>query len=358
MKEKKDILANTPEELEQKLVQKGYPKYRGEQIYRWLHQKGAVSFHGMTNLPRALQDELAKEYEIPALTLEKRQQSSRDGTNKFLFRLADNHFIESVWLPYVHGNSVCISAQVGCAYGCRFCASGITGLTRNLSVGEMLGQVYRIQAIIGQRVSHVVVMGMGEPLDNYSTFVSFVRQISQSQGLQISQRNITASTCGLAPQIRKLAKEHLQITLALSLHGTTNEKRRVLMPITNTYPLEEVLDACEEYFTLTGRRVTYEYSLVAGVNDGEEELRELTELLRGKICHVNLIPINPINERKFLPSNPETAIKFKKNLEKCGINVTIRREMGTDIDGACGQLRLRKRRGALRARVEAVSFLK
>ena len=339
MKETKDILAYTPEELQQELIKKGYPKYRGGQIFQWLHQKGVTSFDEMTNLPRALQEELTKEYEIPALILEKRQASSRDGTNKFLFRLADDHFIESVWLPYEHGNSVCISSQVGCAFGCRFCASGITGLTRNLTVGEMLGQVYRIQGMIGQRVSHVVVMGMGEPLDNYSNFVSFVHQISHPLGLQISQRNITASTCGLAPQIRKLAKEHLQITLALSLHGTTNEKRRVLMPVTNTYPLEEVMNACEEYFNLTGRRVTYEYSLVAGVNDREEEMRELTELLRGKNCHVNLIPINPINERKFAPPNPETAIKFKKNLEKCGINVTIRREMGTDIDGACGQLR-------------------
>ena len=341
MEEKKDILAYTPEELEQKLIQKGYPKYRGGQIFQWVHQKRATCFSEMTNLPRALQDELAKEYEIPSLTLVKQQQSTRDGTNKFLFQLSDNHFIESVWLPYEHGNSVCISSQVGCAFGCRFCASGITGLTRNLTVGEMLGQVYRIQDIIGQRVSHVVVMGMGEPLDNYSSFVSFVRQLSHPKGLQISQRNITASTCGLAPQIRKLAKEHLQITLALSLHATTNEKRRTLMPVTSTYPLEDVLEACEEYFAGTGRRVTYEYSLVAGVNDGEEELRELTELLRGKKCHVNLIPINAIDERKFAPPNPETAIKFKKNLEKCGINVTIRREMGTDIDGACGQLRRR-----------------
>ena len=345
MEETKDILAYTQEELEQKLLHMGYPKYRGKQIYQWLHQKGVTSFESMTNLPKMLQEELTKTYEIPALTMEKRQQSTRDGTNKFLFRLSDNHLIESVWLPYEHGNSVCISTQVGCAYGCRFCASGITGLTRNLSVGEMLGQVYRMQAIIGQRVSHVVVMGMGEPLDNYANFVSFVRQISHPKGLQISQRNITASTCGLAPQIRELAKEHLQITLALSLHGTTNEKRQILMPITKTYPLEEVLDACEEYFALTGRRVTYEYSLVSGVNDGEDEMHELTELLRGKNCHVNLIPINPINERKFMPPNPETAIKFKKNLEKCGINVTIRREMGTDIDGACGQLRLRMQRG-------------
>ena len=341
MKEKKDILAYTPEELELELVQKGYPKYRGQQIYQWFHQKGATSFAEMTNLPRSLQEELTKEYEIPSLTLAKQQQSTRDGTNKFLFQLSDDQFIESVWLPYEHGNSVCISSQVGCAFGCRFCASGITGLTRNLTVGEMLGQVYRIQGIIGQRVSHVVVMGMGEPLDNYASFVSFVRQISHPKGLQISQRNITASTCGLAPQIRKLAKEHLQITLALSLHATTNEKRRKLMPVTNIYSLEDVLDACEEYFAVTGRRVTYEYSLVSGVNDEEEELRELTELLRGKNCHVNLIPINPIDERKFAPPNPETAIKFKKNLEKCGINVTIRREMGTDIDGACGQLRRR-----------------
>ena len=271
----------------------------------------------------------------------RRQISSQDGTNKFLFELCDGNKVESVLMKYKHGNSVCISSQVGCRMGCRFCASTLDGLERNLTVSEMLSQIYRIQKITGERVSNVVVMGTGEPLDNYDNLVGFVKMLSDEHGLHISQRNITVSTCGLVPQIRKLAGEQLQITLALSLHGSTQEKRKALMPVANKYHLEEVLEACDDYFEMTGRRISYEYSLVQGVNDTMQDAEELIRLLKGKNCHLNLIPVNPIKERDYKRPTRENAVKFKNKLEKSGINVTIRREMGSDIDGACGQLRRR-----------------
>jgi len=249
--------------------------------------------------------------------------------------------IESVLMRYHHGNSVCISSQAGCRMGCKFCASAIGGLVRNLSVSEMLGQVYQIQRITGERVANVVIMGTGEPLDNYENFVQFIRMLSDEHGLNISQRNITASTCGIVPKIKELAEEKLQITLALSLHGATQEKRAGLMPVANKYPLVEVLAACDEYFAKTGRRVTYEYSLVQGVNDTQADADELVKLLKDRNCHLNLILVNPIAEEDFQRPSRKNALNFKNKLEKSGINVTIRREMGADIDGACGQLRRR-----------------
>ena len=225
--------------------------------------------------------------------------------------------------------------------GCRFCASTLGGLIRNLTPGEMLGQIYQVQKISGERVSNVVVMGTGEPLDNYDNMVQFIHMLSDENGLHISQRNITLSTCGIVPNMKRLAKEHFQITLALSLHGATQEKRSALMPIANKYGLDEVMEACEEYFRETGRRMSFEYSLVHGVNDMPEDERELIRLLKGKNCHLNLIPVNPIKERDFVRPSRESAVNFKNKLEKSGINVTIRREMGSDIDGACGQLRRR-----------------
>lgn len=270
-----------------------------------------------------------------------RQISQVDPTEKFLFELEDGNMIESVLMKYNYGNSVCISSQVGCRMGCRFCASTIDGLERNLTVSEMLRQIYHIQKITGERVSNIVVMGTGEPLDNYDNFVKFIHMISDEHGLHISQRNITASTCGIVPNILRLSEEGLQITLALSLHGSNQEKRKKLMPVANKYELSEVLNACDVYFEKTGRRVTFEYSLVKGVNDQPEDIRELTAILKHRNCHLNVIPVNPIRERDFQKPDSKNAQEFKNKLEKNGINVTIRRERGSDIDGACGQLRRR-----------------
>ena len=292
----------------------------------------------MTNYGRA---KLEAEYEIPNVQMLERQVSKMDGTNKFLFQLQDGNVVESVLMKYKHGNSVCVSSQVGCRMGCKFCASTIGGLERNLKVSEMLGQIYQIQKISGERVSNVVIMGTGEPMDNYNNFVKFIHILTDENGLNISQRNITVSTCGIVPNMKRLAEEKFQITLALSLHGSTQEKRKTLMPIANKYELAEVLEACDYYFEKTGRRITFEYSLVHGVNDNEEDANELIGILKPRKCHLNLIPINPIKERSFEKPSKKSAENFKNKLEKSGINVTIRREMGSDIDGACGQLRRR-----------------
>lgn len=336
---KKDIRAYTYEELQKEIQLLGEKSFRAKQVYEWLHQKLADSFAEMTNLSKNFRNQLEEAYEILPVEMTARQESKLDGTNKFLFCLYDGNVVESVLMRYKHGNSVCISSQVGCRMGCRFCASAIGGLERNLSASEMLGQIYQIQKIIGERVSNVVVMGTGEPLDNYDNLLNFIRILTDEHGLHISQRNITVSTCGIVPQMYSLAKEHLQITLALSLHGSNQEKRKMLMPVANKYNLEEVLDACDNYFEKTGRRITFEYSMVHGVNDTDEDAKELIEILKPRNCHLNLIPVNPIKERDFVRPNRENALNFKNKLEKCGINVTIRREMGSDIGGACGQLR-------------------
>lgn len=339
--DKKDIRSYTFEELKSEMEGIGEKAFRAKQIYEWLHVKLVDSFEEMTNLSKSLRDKLDAAYRIPVVTMLERQVSKLDGTNKFLFELEDGHVVESVLMKYKHGNSVCISSQVGCRMGCKFCASTIGGLERNLLPSEMLGEIYQIQKISGERVSNIVVMGTGEPLDNYENFVKFVRLLSDEKGLHISQRNITISTCGIVPNMRRLAEEGLQITLALSLHGSTQEKRKVLMPVANKYELSEVLSACDYYFEKTGRRITFEYSLVHGVNDRDEDAEELIGLLKSRNCHINLIPVNPIKERSFERPTRQAAESFKNKLEKAGVNATIRRELGSDIDGACGQLRRR-----------------
>ena len=339
--EKRDIRSYPFEQLKEEMLLIGEKAFRAKQIYEWIHVKLAGSFEEMTNLSKQLRAKLAQEYEIYPVEMLEQQISQIDGTNKFLFRLRDDNVIESVLMRYQHGNSVCISSQVGCRMGCRFCASTLDGLQRNLKPSEMLGQIYEIQKLTGERVSNVVVMGTGEPLDNYENLLIFIRMLSDEHGLNISQRNITVSTCGIVPVMEKLAKEKLQITLALSLHGSTQEKRRELMPVANKYELSEVLKACDDYFEKTGRRMTFEYSLVHGVNDTDEDAKELISILGRRNCHVNLIPVNPIKERNFEKPSKKIAFNFKNKLEKSGINVTIRREMGSDIDGACGQLRRR-----------------
>ncbi len=340
-KGKKDIVSLSYEELIFEMKEIGEKPFRGKQIYGWLHEKLADDFSKMTNISKTLQERLDASYEIRKVSVAARQISKKDTTEKFLFELCDGCMIESVLMRYDYGNSVCISSQAGCRMGCRFCASTIGGLKRNLAPSEMLGQIYRIQKLTGERVSNVVVMGMGEPLDNYDNFLKFVTMLSDEHGLHISQRNITASTCGIVPNIRRLAQEGLQITLALSLHAPNQEKRKELMPVADKYELSEVMAACDYYFEKTGRRPTFEYSLVKGVNDGAEDAKELTSLLLGRNCHLNLIPVNPVKERNFERPDRKNALAFKNKLEKNGINVTIRRERGSDIDGACGQLRRR-----------------
>ena len=336
---KKDICAYTYEQLQAEIQAMGERSFRAKQIYEWLHVRLAESFSEMTNLSKELRARLEEQYEILPVVMLEKQESRLDGTCKFLFRLHDGNVVESVWMRYHYGNSVCISSQVGCRMGCRFCASGIGGLVRCLSPSEMLGQVYRLQRIMGDRVSHVVVMGTGEPLDNYDSLLTFLRILTGEEGLHISQRSVTVSTCGIIPKMYELAKENLQITLALSLHGATQEKRKRLMPVANAYGLEEVLTACDDYFRETGRRITFEYSLIHGVNDTEEDVRELGRILGPRNCHLNLIPVNAVKEYDLKQPDRKNAQNFKNKLEKYGINVTLRREMGADIDGACGQLR-------------------
>lgn len=337
------------EDLEAWVRQEGESSYRAAQLFSWIHEKQVTDFAEMTNIPMGLKVALYRDFEAEPLTLVNRQTSAYDGTNKFLFELADGNTIESVYMPYHHGNSVCISTQVGCSMGCAFCASTIGGKKRNLTRGEMVAQVYEIQRLMGQRVSNVVMMGMGEPLDNIIESTAFIRLITDPKGQGMSARHITLSTCGITPGIEKLAKEHLQITLALSLHAPTQAKREQLMPIARRFPLDELMRACDYYFEQTGRRVTYEYALIRGVNDSEKDAADLSKLLAGRNAHVNLIPVNPVTGKtvdmgeKVPITRPgqQYIENFQKNLEKNGINVTIRREMGTDIDGACGQLRRR-----------------
>ena len=336
-----DIKSMTLEELQTYFVELGEKPFRAKQVYQWMHEKLVRSFDDMSNLSKDLREKLQSQGELTNLNMVQVQESAIDGTRKYLFELPDGNLVESVWMKYHHGNSVCISSQVGCRMGCRFCASTLDGLERNLLPSEMLEQIYSIIRHTGERVSNIVIMGTGEPMDNYDNFLRFVGLICDEKGQNISQRNITVSTCGIVPNMKRLAEEKLQITLALSLHATTDEKRKQLMPIANKYSLKEVIEACKYYFEKTGRRITFEYSLVAGVNDTKEDVEELVALVKGMNCHINLIPVNPIKERDYKQSNKEQIQAFKARIEKSGISATVRREMGRDIDGACGQLRRR-----------------
>jgi len=336
-----DVKSLTLPELTEELLTRGEKAFRAVQMYEWMHRKLARGFGEMTNLPKAFRENCGKWYSYTALRAVRVQESRLDGTKKFLFELHDGNVVESVWMKYHHGNSVCISSQVGCRMGCRFCASTLDGLERNLLASEMLDQVYAITLITGERVSNVVVMGTGEPLDNYDNLLTFLKMLTDENGLHISQRNVTVSTCGLVPEIRKLAGEKLQITLALSLHAATDEKRRQLMPVARKYSLEELMEACGDYFRQTGRRITLEYSLLGGVNDTDDDAARLIRLAKPLHCHINLIPVNPVRERDFVRPETDRIRTFQNMLEKNKINGTIRREMGGDIDGACGQLRRR-----------------
>ena len=339
MSEKTDIKSMNLEELKTFFSDMGEKAFRAKQVYEWLHVRQVESFEEMTNLSKTLRERLDETCRIITLRKEQVQISKLDGTRKYLFLLEDGNVIESVLMKYKHGNSVCISSQVGWRMGRRCWSSTLDGLVRGLAPAEMLDQIYQIGKDIGERISNVVVMGTGEPMDNFDNLVKFITLLTDENGLHISQRNLTVSTCGIVPRMRELADKKLAITLALSLHASNQKKRLELMPVANKYDIHEVIDACRYYFEQTGRRVTFEYSLVGGVNDTKEDAKELTELIHGMNCHVNLIPVNPIRERDYVQSNAHVIEAFKEKLERSGLTVTVRREMGRDIDGACGQLR-------------------
>ncbi|MCI6595317.1 23S rRNA (adenine(2503)-C(2))-methyltransferase RlmN [Bacillota bacterium LCP21S3_A4] len=337
----KDLKSFTLEELKEELKEGGFPAYRAGQLYRWLHVQLAEDPEEMTNLPAKLKQFLSENYTMTRLQVADRQISRLDGTQKFLFQLPDGETIESVFMKYKFGNSVCVSSQVGCRMGCRFCASTLDGLRRNLLPGEILEEIYTIHRLTGEKISHVVVMGTGEPLDNYENLLKFLRMLTDENGQNLSMRNVTVSTCGIVPRIYDLAREKLSITLALSLHATTDERRREIMPIANTYTISECMAACRYYFEETGRRVTFEYSLIKGVNDSLRDAKELAALAGSISAHINLIPVNPVRERDYEQPDLSAVQAFRAKLEKHGINVSIRRVLGRDIDGACGQLRHR-----------------
>lgn len=336
---KPDIKSMDLTELTEFITAAGQKPFRGRQLYQWMHQKCATSIDEMTNLPKAFRDELKEGCTYTVLKQANVQASTQDGTRKYLFLLEDGNMVESVFMRYKTGNSVCISSQAGCRMGCKFCASAIDGLSRNLTPSEMLEQVYQISRDTGERVSNVVVMGTGEPLDNYDNLLQFLTLLCNEDGIHMSQRNVTVSTCGLVPQILELARKKLQITLAISLHAASQQKRCSLMPVANRYGIEDLMAACRYYFEMTGRRITFEYSLFAGVNDSKEDATMLCGLLSGMNCHVNLIPVNPVKGHEFVPPGKEGLLSIKKHLEQKGIPVTVRRTLGSDIDAACGQLR-------------------
>ena len=329
----------TKEELAEICQAYGEKSYRAGQIAQWLHKKLVSGYDEMKNLPAALRSRLAADYPMQSVTKEQVLVSAIDGTRKYLFALADGNVIESVMMRYSFGISVCISTQAGCRMGCRFCASTLGGLARNLTPAEMLQQVYEIQKDVGERVSHVVLMGSGEPFDNFDAVMRFLDLITGEDGLHISARDITLSTCGLVPQMLQFSDRKMQVTMAGSLHAPNDAVRRMTMPVANRYSMEEILDACRYYIRQTGRRVTFEYSLMGGINDSDRDARELAHRIAGMQAHVNLIPVNPVSERDFKSTGRDRAEGFLHTLEQCGVNATIRREMGRDINGACGQLR-------------------
>ena len=336
-----DIKSYYPDELRELISDMGEKSFRAMQLYEWMHVKTVRDYDDMTNLSLSLRDRFKAEYPLVVLETELMQESAYDGTRKYLFKLPDGNYIESVFMRYRHGNSVCISSQVGCRMGCRFCASTLDGLVRGLEASEMLEQIYAIERDTKERVSNVVVMGIGEPLDNYDNLVRFYRLITDPEGHRLSGRNITVSTCGIVPGIYRLADEKLPLTLAISLHATTDEKRREIMPIANTYSISELIAAAKYYYDTTGRRISIEYSLIAGVNDSVEEAEKLSRIAQSIGAHINLIPVNSVRERGYRRTDKSGIEAFKNKLEKNANNVTIRREMGQDIDASCGQLRHR-----------------
>lgn len=332
------ISSFTLEGLTQFVMQCGQPAFRAKQLFSWLHEKRVTNFSAMTNLPKAFIQQLEQQCEIETLR-PVRRQCAKDGTVKYLFALSDGNCIETVLMRYSYGNSVCVSTQVGCRMGCRFCASTQGGRVRNLTAGEIAGEIYGVMADTGERVSHIVLMGIGEPLDNFDNVMDFLSIISCPQGVNIGMRNISLSTCGLVPMIEKLAQKKLGLTLSISLHAPTNEMRSAMMPVNDAYPLEQLIPACRAYQKATGRRISFEYSIARGVNDSESTARKLAKLIDGMGAHVNLIPINPVDGSPYSAADSANVKRFQNTLLALGVNATVRRRLGTEISAACGQLR-------------------
>lgn len=334
-----DIMSMTVSEIEQLLETIGEKKFRAKQIFDWIHAKGVLEYDEMTNLSKDLRDKLKTKTTLVKPRIIEKHVSKVDNTTKYLIELGDSHIIESVLMGHEYGYTVCISSQIGCHMGCTFCASTIDGLVRNLTPAEMLAQIYLIQADCGERISGVVVMGSGEPLEDLQATIRFIKLINDPKGQNIGQRHITVSTCGLVNKIYELADEQLQITLAISLHASNDRMRKETMPIANKYSIAEIIDSCKYYIEKTGRRITFEYALIEGFNDSKEDAYDLAQLLRGLLCHVNLIPVNEIKERDYKHSNKKSVREFSKVLNNRGVETTIRRTLGSDINAACGQLR-------------------
>ncbi len=336
---KMDIKSLTYTQLEGYLAELKQPKFRAKQIYSWLHQKLVTSFSQMTNLPKNLIAVLEENCTITAAKQIRKLESKIDCTRKYLLQFEDGELVESVLMKYNHGYSICISSEVGCKMGCTFCASTKAGFVRRLAVSEILEQVYFVQRDLGERIGHIVMMGIGEPLDNYDNVIQFLRMISDENGLNIGMRNISLSTCGIVPRIKDLQKEQMGLTLSISLHAPFDEMRSQTMPINHTYPIAELLSACREYAADTGRRISFEYALIRDFNDSEECAAQLVKLLKGMLCHVNLIPVNEIRETEYRKSEQQNIRRFEQYLNNHGITATVRRTLGADINAACGQLR-------------------
>lgn len=339
---KKDIKSLSYEELNNEIILLKLPKFRTKQIYEWLHKYGVSSFDEMTNISKDLRNKLSDSFYISSCEIEQKFVSKIDETVKYLFRLADGEYVESVIMKYKYGYTICVSSQVGCKMGCTFCASTLAGFKRNLESGEIESQLHAAQRDLGIRISHIVMMGIGEPLDNYDNVINFFHNVNNENGLNISMRNITVSTCGIVPRIYDLINENLQITLTISLHAPNDKIRSRTMPVNDKWGIDEVIKACREYVNRTNRRVSFEYTLINGVNDSKECALELSNRLKGMLCHVNLIPVNAVEERGNVRSSDDNIRRFMEILKRNGINATIRRTLGSDINASCGQLR-RKR---------------
>ncbi len=335
----RDILSMTFEELSAEFSVLGIQKFRAKQVYEWLHRHLASDYDEMLNLPKTLREQLAENFSLNCCKIAKKQVSKLDNTVKFLFELHDGDYVESVVMKYKYGYTICVSSQVGCKMGCAFCASTLGGFKRSLTAGEILSQLYVAQKDLGERISHIVLMGMGEPLDNFGNVMRFLALVTDEKGLNISMRNISLSTCGIVPKIDELLKKHLQLTLSISLHAPNDEIRSKIMPVNKSYPVDELLKVCRRYAAETSRRISFEYSMLAGFNDTDECARQLASKLKGMLCHVNLIPVNEIDESPYKPSSPERIERFVSILGQNGINATVRRKLGSDIDASCGQLR-------------------
>lgn len=337
-----DIRSLTFEELQTMIVSHGLPKFRAAQIYSWLHEKGVRSFSEMQNIPKSLRETLEQECKLYNCSIDTKLCSESDGTVKYLYELEPGEYAECVVMRYKYGLSICISTQLGCKMGCSFCASAIGGFRRQLRPSEMLSEIYTAQADLGERISHIVLMGTGEPLDNYENVLRFLHLVTDERGLNISMRHISLSTCGVVPRIYELAKEHLGLTLSVSLHAPNDEIRSKLMPVNRTWGIDELLRACRYYTKATSRRISFEYTMIDGVNDSDACAEELAARLHGMLCHVNLIPVNTVREKQYQKSRADRLRRFSEILQKRGLTVTVRRTLGEDINASCGQLRAAK----------------